>query len=102
MNKIDPVPVLGRWCPYVSNDHPPVCQQDIIKSCRKCPEYLDGKTDLLPWDDDTMTEDQKTLLTLYKRRDKLYASMDAIYDEIRALADEINVVLKWVKKEQGR
>ena len=100
--KEQPTAVGSGSCPRVSNDHPPMCQQPEGSSCFKCEHHLDGITDLLPWDEDIITKDQKTLLTLYKRRDKLYASMDAIYDEIKALADEINVVLKRVKKEQGR
>ena len=98
----DLLSVNGKSCPYVSNDHPPVCQQPPQTSCLKCPEYLDGLTDLLPWDVETMTENQKDLLVLYKKRDAWYDELDPIYAKVHSLDDPIQEALKRVRREQGR
>jgi len=94
--KKNPVAVGYHKCSYVSNDHPPMCMHELGFDCFKCEQYIDGVTDLLPWDNPT--EDQKALKALYKERDDLYASMDPIYKKIHALVDPINVVLRRVRK----
>ena len=98
----DLLSVPNKNCPYVSNDHPPVCQQPPQTSCLKCPEYLDGLCDLIPWDVETMTEDQKILLDLYKDRNDLYVGIDLSYKKVWAKTDAIQETLKRVRKEQGR
>lgn len=102
INEPDLLSVPGNKCPYISNDHPKVCTEEPHTSCLKCPEYLDGLCDLIPWDKENMTDNQEKLLALYQERNELYASMDPIYRRIWALADEIGVALGEVRREQGR
>ena len=97
----DLLPVPNESCPYVSNDHPPVCQYKG-SSCLKCPIYLDGICDLIPWDKETMTDDEKTLIHLYKKRDAWYVELDPIYKKIHDLDDPINEYLEKVRRAQGR
>ena len=98
----DLLSVPNKNCPYVSNDHPPVCQQPPQTSCLKCPEYLDGLCDLIPWDVETMTEAQKKLKTDLAEREGYYAELDPIYEKIWAKTDEIQEDLREVRDEEGR
>ena len=91
-----------KRCPYVSNDHPPVCQQPPNFSCTKCANYLDGLCDLIPWDKETMTENERILLLLYKKRDRLEAQIGTLYKVRFVYDDAVQVQLKKVREEQGR
>ncbi len=91
----------GEWCPHIKNDHPPICQQDGVKSCLKCPEYLDGKTDI-PLSEELMTENMKMLLILRDKRDSWYAEVDAGYRKVHSYDDPIANYERKVRQEQGR
>ena len=94
--------VPNESCPFVSNNHPPICQQPPMTSCLKCDEYLDGLCDLIPWDEEKMTDAQRRVLELRKRRDKLYFVQDLLYDEIHTVSDELDIALSELKQEEGR
>ena len=89
-------------CPYVSNDHPPICQQEYNFPCTKCPNYLDGLCDLIPWDKETMTENQGILKLLYKKRDEMEHEIGTLYKVRYVYDDAIYQQLIIVRKEQGR
>jgi len=91
----------GKWCSHIKNDHPPVCQQIGATNCRKCPEYLDGKTDI-PLSEELMTENMTMLLYLRNKRDSWYAELDSIYRRIHAYDNPIENFEGKVRKEQGR
>lgn len=92
----------GENCPHMSNDHPTICTEKPQTPCRKCPEYLDGLCDLIPWDVEKITEAQKRLLDLYRKRDAWYNELDPIYAKIHSFDDPIQDALKEVREEQGR
>lgn len=91
--------VPGKWCSHINNDHPPVCQQ--IGDCLKCPEYLDGKTDI-PLDKKLMTENMKMLMLLRDKRDSWYAEVEPTYRKAHTYDDPIEEYESKVKEEQGR
>ena len=97
----DLIPVPGEFCPNVSSDHPPLCQYKG-SSCLKCDNYLDGICDLIPRDVEQMTEDEKDLFVLRKKRDAWYAEIDQIYERIHKLDAPINKLEAKVRKAQGR
>lgn len=97
----DLLPNLGKSCHWVFNDHPPMCQY-AGNSCLKCDVYNDELCYLIPYDIGKMTEDEKTLYLLRKKRDALYVELDPIYKKIQALADPINEYLEKVRKARGR
>ena len=98
----DLLSVSGEWCPHVSNDHPPVCRQPSGTHCLKCPEYLDGLCDLIPWDEEKMTETQKRLKSHIREKEGYYTELDPIYAKIHAKEDEIQEDLKELRREEGR
>jgi len=92
----------NKSCPYVSNDHPPNCMQPPQTSCLKCPEYLDGLCDLIPWGKETMTEDQRILLQLYKKREDNYDVIGKYHRRNWNLEDAIQETLKRIRGAEGR
>jgi len=97
----DLLSVPNKNCPHVSNDHPPVCQQVAGFSCRKCPEHLDGITNI-PLEKHLKTANMRALQLIMKSMDKEYGEVDEHYHKIHMLAEAKQVALRRVREEQGR
>ena len=91
----------GKWCSHIKNDHPPVCNQPLATNCRKCPEYLDGRTDI-PLTEELLTKNMDMLLYLRGKRDAWYAELEPIYSKAHQYDDPIEVYEGKVREEQGR
>lgn len=91
----------GKWCPHIKNDHPPCCNQPLATNCRKCSEYLDGRTDI-PLDEEIKTPNMVMLQYLRGKRDAWYAELEPIYSKAHMYDDPIEVYENKVRKEQER
>ena len=99
--QLDLLSVPNQACPHVSNDHPPTCMQDNAFSCTRCPEYLDGITDI-SMDENLMTENMKWLKYFRNKRDSWD---DIIAEGYRKRNTYLPVIEKYerlVREEQGR
>ena len=91
----------GKWCPYVSGDHAPVCNSNLGLDCHNCENYKDGITDI-PLDEKLMTKNMKMLLYLRNKRDSCLAETEPHYQKAHTYDDPIEEYQIKVRKEQGR